>query len=325
MGKYTVYAGDERATVIVGQHLEKGSGQTMTAQGSPKIAYSLPAGDVGFPNMTEAWGVRLDKNGKIPESPLSVTSNDYDGKIKWLNWGEKGGCQIVARWLSGYNTLDQQYQKLVLKADDRIGDDSDAWNLVLKTGVNEFDETTDAFKVSHLQIHSYNRMSLSKNPNNTSFMFFEKNEEDIVKEKSKDIDAKWSAIDLVKKCAADNTLAALVNLKRAVEKLITEDLKDEELYVYLMNLADAEPVKLLAHVEDFKKMVSNTFVMADSFKLLDLTKNGVIACGKDVKEVVGTDIPAKGKEMLDYLLANCFKAKENTTIFLIKAITDKIK
>lgn len=325
MTKYTIYAGDERPAFIIGQQLEKGSGQTMTAQGSKKIAYAVRQGDVGFPNMTEGWGIRLNKKGEVPESPLSVTSNDYDGKVKWLDWGEKGGCQIVSRWLSGYNTLDQQYQKLVLKADDRINDDSDCWNIVLKTGLNEFVDNIDALKIEHLKIHSFNKDSKSKNSEYSSFLFFEKNEQKEAKEESKSIDSKFDALGIVKAAAKDNSHTALRNLKKGIEKLAAGEVADENLYNYLLKIADSEPELFLSHVAEHKKYVSNIFVKANSFNLLDLTKNGVIAAGKDTKELVGKDIPAKGQAMLDYLLANCFEAEPSKTIFLIKEITDKIK
>lgn len=67
------------------------------------------------------------------------------------------------------------------------------------------------------------------------------------------------------------------------------------------------------------------FVKAEAYKLLDLSKDGIIAAGKDSKEVIGNNIPAKGKKMLDYLLENCFEEESSKTILLLKDITDKIK
>jgi len=58
--------------------------------------------------------------------------------------------------------------------------------------------------------------------------------------------------------------------------------------------------------------------------LLDLTKNGIIAAGKDSKEIIAKDIPAKGDKMLDFILENCFSTDGATTISLLKNITDKI-
>ena len=326
MSKYLIYAGTERPAFIVGQRLEKRSGQTMIEQGSEKMAYIVPAGDIGFTNMSEAWGMRLDKEGKEPKSTLSVTSPEYDGKIKFLEWGAKGGSSIIVRWLSGYNTLDQQYQKLVLKADDRISDDTEGvWSIVLKSGLNEFDEKSDAVKIEHLKNHSYNRDSKSKKPDFTNSMFFEKDEVVESKKESKNIDLKWDAIGLVKEASKDNSLHSLRNMKKAVERLISEEVKDEDLYNYLLKLADSEPDKFLAHIEEHKRFISNLFVKANSFKLLDLTKDGIIAAGKDSKAVIGKDIQAKGEGMLEYILSTCFSEESNKTIFALKDITDKIK
>jgi len=326
MGKYLIHAGDERPAFIEGQHLEKGQGQTLTAQGSKKIIYAVRAGDVGFPNMTEAWGVRLDKNGQVPELPLSVTDTlNYSGKVKWMDWGTQGGCAITARWLSGYNTLDLQYQKLVLKADDKLKDSFEESFILLKTGLNEFDEITDALKVEHLKIHNINRDSKSKNPEFVASMFFEKSEQAEIDKTSKVVDLKWDAISLVKTASKDNSLATLRNLKRAVEKLVAGHVEDAKLYTELMLVADAQPKEFIANVDEFKKFASNIFVDADAFKLLDLTKDGIIAAGKDKKEVIGSGVQGKGKNMIDWVIANCFAEKANDIIFSLKEITDKIK
>lgn len=322
--KYVVYAGDERPAFIQANYIEKGSGQTRTEQGKKPQLYANRPGDVGFPNMTEVWGVRLDKNGKVPESQLSVTSNDYSGKVKWLKWGEEGGCAIVARWLSGYDTLDYQYQKLVLKADDKINEDSEVWFVILKNGVNEFDEVTESKKIELLQITSYNQNSLSKNPDVIGSMFHEKNEAKELKDEGKKIDAKIDAGIIVRNASKDNSYVSLRNLSKALSKLITVEIGDDNLYTELLKLADTEPDIFLGQIEEHKRWISNIFVKAESFKLLDLTKDGIIAAGKDIKEPIATALPVKGKKMLDYILEHCFEAEASTTITKLKQITDKI-
>jgi len=323
--KYVVYAGDERPAFIQANYIEKGSGQTRTEQGKKPQVYANRPGDVGFPNMTEAWGVRLNKKGEVPDTPLSVTDTaNYAGKIKWLKWGEEGGCAIVARWLSGYDTLDYQYQKLVLKADDKISEDSDVWFITLKSGLNEFSEKTEVTKAELLKITSYNRDSVSKNPDVVGFMFHERSEESELKDEGKKIDAKWDAISIVKTAAKDNTLVWLKNLSKALSKLVTVELDDENIYSELLKLADTEPDVFLGQIEEHKRWVSNMFVKAESFKLLDLTKDGFIAAGKDSKEVIASNLPVKGRKMLDYILENCFESEASTTISKLKQITDKI-
>ena len=317
------HAGDERPAFIIGQELEKGRGQTTTVQGSRQVPYAVKPGDVGFPNMTEAWGVRLTKDGKVPSSPLSVTDNNYDGKIEWLEWGDKRGCAIVARWLSGYNTLDYQYQKLVLRADDKLKDSFEDAFIVLQTGINEV-ESNNTLKLQHLRIHNQNRDSKSKNPECYSYMFFEKNEEVEQEKAAKDIDKKFEAISIVKKAAKDTSLNALRSVKTAVSKMIAEEVEDEKLYTTLLNLADSDPDAFIGQVDEYKKFMSNTFVKAQSFKLLDLTKEGTILAGKDQKEIIGKDIPAKGDKMIEYILENWYEEQPNKIFYSIKAITDKI-
>lgn len=324
-GKYIIYAGDERPAFIKANYIEKGSKQTMTQQGNKDTLYANRPGDVGFPNMTEAWGVRLDKNGKRPSEPLAVTDKDYTGKVEWLEWGDKAGSVIVSRWLSGYDTLDYQYQKLVLKADERIKEDDDTWFIILQSGLNEFDLKTDDLKIQHLKNSSYNRDSKSKNPNVIGFQFFEKDEQKEKVAEVKNIDAKIDAGIIVKTAARDNSYSALRNLAKALSKIVTVVPADEDLYNELMKVVDSQPELLLTQVNEHKKWVSNLFVKAESFKLLDLTKDGIIAAGNELKEPIMTDCPVKGKNALDYLLENCFEDKCATAISKLKIITDKIK
>lgn len=323
--KYVIYAGDERPAFIKANHLEKDSKQTMTKQGHKDSFYANRPGDVGFPNMTEAWGVRLDKDGKVPQKPLAVTDQNYTGNVKWLEWGDEAGCVIVARWLSGYSSLDYQFQKLVLKADERIKEDDDSWFIVLKSGLNEFDEIKDKLRIEHFQISSYNRDSKSKKPDIIGFQFHEKDEVKEKKDETKLIDAKIDAGIIVKTAAKDNSYSALRSLAKALSKIVTQLPEDENLYSELMSIVNTQPDLFLAQVNEHKKWVSNMFVKAESFKLLDLTKDGIIAAGQDMKEPIFTDCPVKGKDALNYLLENCFEDKCATAISKLKIITDKIK
>ena len=309
MGKYKVYAGEERPAFIEGHHLEKSSGQTQKAQGGKTVIYSVPAGTVGFPNQSEAWGIRLDKHGKIPESSLSVTDSNYTGKIKFLPWGAEGGSVIVTRYLTGYQTLDQQYQKLVLKADERIKEDSSDWYITLKTGLNEFDDEVNALLVEHLKNHSYNRESKSKNPEvYIDYKFFEKDEVQSAKRNTSLVEHKLSSIGIVKSAAGDNSLTQLKNVYRAVKQIISGEMNDKNVYDLLMEAADAEPDKFMAQVDEFKKHVSNSIVKAQSYKVLDLSVKGTVAGGTPSR-VISNNLPKdkSDQKMTDHLLSNWYK------------------
>lgn len=325
MGKYKIQVGDERPLFVNGQSIEKNSGQTILAQGGQTAVYAVQTGVSIFSNKTEAWGIRLDKGGKIPKEQINVTDADYDGKVKFTEWGKEGGCLIVSRYLNGYNTLDEQYQKLRLRADDKIDDRSDVWTITLPNGLNEFDEKTQGLLIEHLKIHQYNRDSVSKAPDSFHSLFFETSEELELKEETKTIDAKTDALLIVKMASKDVSLKQLYNVKKAVSILLTEDATDENIYSLLLKAADKNPELFLSNITEYKKEISNLFVKAEAYKLLDLSKDGIIAAGKDSKEVIGNNIPAKGKKMLDYLLENCFEEESSKTILLLKDITDKIK
>jgi hypothetical protein len=327
MGKYKVYAGEERPAFIEGHHLEKSSGQTQKAQGGKTVIYSVPAGTVGFPNQSEAWGVRLDKDGKVPESPLSVTDSRYDGKVKFLEWGKEGGSLIVTRHLTGYNTLDQQFQKLVLRADERIKEDSDEWYIRLKTGLNEFDEVKDALFIEHLKHHSYNRESKSKNPEvYIDYKFFEKDEVKAQKHNTSLVEHKLSAIGVVKSAASDNTLKQLWNVYRGVKQAISGEPNDGNIYDLLMQAADTTPDTFMAQVEQFKKHVSNNILKCQSYKVIDFSVKGVVAGGTP-KNVLSNSLPKDKSEakMIDHLLTNWYRNNEHQVILEILEISEKIK
>jgi hypothetical protein len=329
MGKYIIHAGTERPAFITGQYLEKGSGQTLTKQGSPKIALAVRRQDIAIPNRSELWGCRLDKSGNMPENPLNVKDTNYSGKVKWLKWGDPKGTLIVARFLKGYNTLDLQYQNLVLNADANIREtdesSSDAFFLMLQSGLNEFDEATDPLKIEYFKVHHYNQNSTSRNPEHINFMFKEK--DDVAEQtfEAKTIDQKWDAVAIVKNAAKDNSLQSLKNLCKALGKVIDEVPSDETIYNVLLQVADEKADVFLGQINEHKKWISNLFVKADSFKLFDLTKDGTIVAGDTKKEILATEVPAKGEGMKQWLLENCFEEKASQAIYTLKNITDKIK
>ena len=156
------------------------------------------------------------------------------------------------------------------------------------------------------------------------FMFHERNEAAELKDEGKKIDAKFDAISIVKTAEKDNTLVGLKNLSKALSKLVAIDLDDENIYSELLKLADTEPDVFLGQIEEHKRWISNMFVKAESFKLLDLTKDGFIAAGKDSKEVIASGLPVKSKKMLEYILENCFESEASITISKLKQIVDKI-
>ena len=339
MGKYVVIAGVEgveRPPFVEGNFLEKNQGQTMTVQGQGTL-YVNKKGDIGFPNRTEAWGRRV-VNGKSPEDgeKVEVTDKDYNGKIEFLPWGHQDGMLIVCRYLKGYSTLDQQYQNLVLNADENIRDtdesSADAYFLRLQTGENVFNEKdTDPYFVQMLKISGYNSNSVSKSPDYTNSMFHEKREIEESTVVEKNIDAKFEALKIVNEAVSDNSYSKLRNLHMIVRDLLNEEVKDEYLSSAMKGLADSDARAFMDRIESHKIMLSKTLEMARSYQLFDLTTDGVIVAnvptksGASKKEIIGEDIHGKKDSMIDWVFSNFLDKKASDVAFRIKQITDKIK
>lgn len=327
--KYCVIAGNaDRPETIQKGVIEKGSGQTRTT--GELIDTMAKRGTVGVPNYTECWGVRLDKDGNIPETPLGVLDRDYRGQIKELKWNDPKGYVINCRYLRGYNSLDVQYQDLVLGATKNISEDmensADVYYLTMQTGDNIYDPETEPYLVQMLRIHYLNESSVYANPeSNTSFYFKEeKFVSDIEKEKV-DFSSKFKAMKLVNEAAEDNSLRKLRMLYRIVNNLPDDQIKDENLFSNLSAAVEENYDVFLGKIDDYKKGISNLFEKAKAYNALDTTTHGQIVAGTTKREIIVKDIPAKGNNMLTWLLENFLEEKSFDTIFKLKQITDTFK
>lgn len=327
--KFAIEAGNiNRPETVERGIIEKGTGQTIT--NGEKIQTLLRRADIGVPNWTEAWGVRLDKKGEVPAEPLNIKDANYQGQIKELKWNDPAGCLIVCRYLKGYNSIDKLYQREVLNSDLNLSEDTEAsleaFYLMMQSGDNYFDPESDRYLVQMLRIHYMNESSVYKNPNESgSCMFREKNEAEQEQKDTKGYSAKFDALAIVNSASKDNTLGQLKNLFTIVQSLGNDEPKDNDLYRYLSMLADNNPETFIGKVQEYKKEVSNLFEKAKSYNILDLTKDGNIAAGKDKIELIGSDIPAKKEGMLDWVLVNHLDTKASDIVFKLKQITDKLK
>jgi hypothetical protein len=324
---YTIEAGvSERPETLLRGNIEKKTGQTVLV-GDPALTLNKRA-DIGIPNVTSAWGVRLDKDGKVPEMPLDIKDSQYRGQIKELKWGSPEGCLILCRYMKGYNSIDLLYQDTVLNAAANINKDdpasADAYYITLQSGDNVFDPETDRYLTQMLRVHYLNGSSVSRHPDSSQQMFVEKNYAEEEQKGVKTYNAKFDAMKIVKVASEDNSLAKMKNLLSIVEAIGTEEPKDNDLFRYLSFLADTKYDLFLGRIEEYKKTVSNIFEKAKSYKALDLTKDGVIVAGKDKMEIIGEGIPAKKEGMLDWVLQNYLDAKAADVIFKLTQITDKL-
>lgn len=327
--KYVIVVGPDRPATIIGQALEKGSGQTITAQGGDTRHYINRRADIVIPNRSEQWGVRLDRDGNMPKDKLEVKDPNYKGKIKFLPWGHQDGEKIVTRYLSGYNSLDLLYQELVLNASTRFNefDESiaDAFWIRLLSGENEFDEVQDEYKVLMLKHHHYNKDCKTGNPEFYNHLFHEKKEEVVSDDETEVLLTRSDAVQVVKQAAADGSLDLLRNLKNILNTHIESDVKDKELFATLLKFANNKPSTLLSEVERYKKSITNLVQLAKSKGAIDLTKEGTIVAGLEKKEIIAEKVEGKGEKMLAWLLDNYLTPTSFEAMFKLKQIIEKTK
>lgn len=324
---YVIEAGStERPESIQRGTIEKGTGQTVLA--GETVPTLLKRADIGIPNVSQAWGVRLNKEGKIPDEPLDIKSSDYKGQIQELKWGHPQGCLIICRFLKGYNSIDMLYQDTVLNAkaniDESRAGSEDAYYLRLQSGDNFFDPETDKYLCQMLRVHYLNGSSVYRSPEAQQQMFVERDGEITEQRGTVLFNAQFEAMKVVNEASQDNSLAKLKNLLAIVNVIGTEEPRDADLFRYLGFLAQTKPEAFLSKIQEYKRVVSDLFEKAKSYKAIDLTKNGVIAAGVEKVELIAEGIPAKGDGMIDWIMQNYLDAKAADTIIKLTQITDKL-
>lgn len=322
--KYQITVGRKReGNNAVAGFLEKGRNDIIRGE-AKEVA--IRVGAFGIPNGTEAWGVRLDKSGKVPDAPLNAEDPEYRGEIKWLKWGEKGGTMIKCRYVSGHTTIDREYQKLRLKIDELPDSDPYAALITLVHGYNELDEDRDKGLIQMLKVHHHNDKSISCNPNSEGWMYTEIRQEELDKEKTKTIDEKFACILMVNQASSKpESIKNLFDIVKGVESAKINRDDASEVYTHLKHFADQQPELFSQRLTAYKTAISNVFEKAKSFDLIDTTKDGVIAAGDKKKDIILENIPVKGKDALDWAFTNFLEPEVFEGIDKLKKITEKIK
>ena len=329
--KYRIHAGTKRegSNAIAG-FLERGRNDIIAGKSTQ---VTIKAGTWGIPNGTQAWGRRLNKDGKPPagDTILRVEDDAYRGQIEWLKWGHKNGTLIRARYIPGYNTLDKDYQdtKLGVKIVDGFLDDGEPVALItMPHGYSEIDEDEKPMLVQMLRIHHQNPKSISCNPENESLpMFFEVEETDNTDDSSFLIETKGQCLLLVGAAAnkPDNirTLFEIVKDMNDGANVSKEDAVDA--YKFLQAFADSKPKIFSNRINLYKTKVSAVLEKAKAYNIFDLTKDGFIAAGVNKKEIILEDVPGKGEKMLEWAYDHCLDPAVHDGISKLQSITDTLK
>ena len=274
-------------------------------------------------NMSRVWARRVQNDGTLPkdqsgnERPLECTDPLYKGKLEFLKWMDSkvGAQQIAIRYLPQSQSLDVEYQDNVQKVRlDPEGRDGSGF-IELDSGENKFDEDKMPLFVQFLKVHSQNKNSLSKNesPLLRNKCTHELTDEQIDKTEIRNLEEEVAAGSFITNISSD--VQALKNL---LDLLLLNGVdfggvnnlsNDLDVYKALLKYGKSNPEDFNRYLNEHKKMISDCFVKADSYKALDLTKNGFVAMIIDNKsEIIYEGVEAKGKQMEDYVLQNFLSA-----------------
>jgi len=305
-GGYVIQVGAEKAAeAIVATPDKQGN-----PQGTQFKTY-IRVGKHLILNMARVWGRRVIRgvDGKIKESASEVEFNTagYKGEIEFLDWGEEGGYALTIRYLPQSRSLDFEYQENVQKITIR----DDQWtHIQLSAGQNKFDPKKDDILVQFLKVIPGNRDSKSKNPNPDikGYEYYEVTDEHVDKKRSNLIDASATSANFIKGLSAKpDQLRNLFRVLGDRNEFGNTDLLsgDAQIYATVLEYAYANPEDFNALIDEYKRILSEAFEKADSFKALDLTKDGHIAIEvKNKKELPfqGIEIKAKGNAMISWVL-----------------------
>ena len=274
-------------------------------------------------NYFPVWARRV--NTKDKNTPITdVMDKDYNGELEYLEWGHETGEQIFIRHLTGTKSLDAQYQELRLKMKPK---EDDAM-IVLEAGQNEFDYRTQSSLIELLKQHYKHKGSKSKDPKYKTFLYWEvdsSNKEKATKkiEQSSEGTALVRSLDM--KPANLRTLFSIMGGVKVMPN-VTDIKSDTQVYTSLLLLAHEKGEMFYNRIDEFKREISDAFVKAESYSILDLTLNGTITITSNGKKVkILESIPAKGEGMKDWIMQNFHEPNAYDAINQLKNHLQKLK
>ena len=281
-------------------------------------------------NMARVWARRVLSDGKPltddkqNEIPLEFTNPKYGGRLEFLKWMENkpGAQQIAIRYLPQSQSLDVEYQDNIQKVKIDLEGRDDSGFIELLAGQNKFDEEKNPLFTQFLKVHPQNKNSVSKNdsPRIQGFTYYELTDEAVDQTEIKKFESKMTGgLFITGISTNDQSLRNLLDLLKTsgVDFETVNHLSQPlDIYKALIRYSESEPELFNQAIDAYKRMVSDCFVKAESYKALDLTKNGFIAMIIDNKSEVIYEVPeGKGKQMLDWVLEN----------FITPAVYEKTK
>lgn len=325
-GGYVIQVGNETPAEAIIATPNKKTGEPM----GPEMKTYKRVGSHLIYNRARVWGRRVI-NGKPKSDGTDIEFNTvgYKGEIEFLDWGKEGGYAIDIRYLPQSRSLDYEYQANVQKI--VVNPEQDGAHIILKAGENKYDRKKDELLVLFLSVYPQNRDSKSKNPDPAikGHVYYEVTDEHVDKTSIQRIEKSVSASTFVNDLSnKPDQLRNLFKILGDREDFGTTNLLSGDLQIYrvLLEYANAKPYDFFYLIDQYKKEVLDAFEKAESYKALDLTKDGHIAIevgGK--KQLLISDVKAKGKAMVEWVIENycdqeAFKASQ-----ILKELVSKLK
>lgn len=302
--------------------------------GIDPIERHIPVGKHLLINNYRAWGRRIVAGKAVRDdqkNELHLEFNDprYRGEIEFLPWQDSRGFAIECRFLMQSSSLDAEYQENVQKI--KIDKDKGPAQIELDAGRNEFDLTKQALLVKHLKNHPQNRDSKSKNPNPDikGHVFFELTDDQIDTGSIDLMESSLEAGGIVKIMSAKPPM--FKNLfeimgKRPEFEDVTNLSNDKEIYKVLLKFSQVNPTDFFLLLNNFREEILEDFKKAESYNILDLTKDGHIALDiQGKKELILSDVDEKGKGMIEWVINNYAEEPVYKAIQKLKSAVSKLK
>jgi hypothetical protein len=334
MAKYVIVAGSQKPAPVIAAHPNKDGSPGPNAQEATRTvgAYFLV-------NRCRVWARRVLPSGKPDkvgndEVVLELTDSRYKGHLEFLEYGSMaaGAQQIEIRYLTSSRSLDFQYQDLILKI--KTDPERDGTALIqLEAGENKFDTVKDELIVQMLKVHPSNRDSKSKNPDPQikGYLFYELTDEKVdksyIESSEKAIDAGLFVKEMSDSPEQLKNLLFLFKKRNIDFGGVDENSLDTDIYKALLAFSRNHPNDFTSILGDAKKQISDCFVKAKGFDVLDVTKNGVVSVvvAGAPPEIVFSKLEGKGLEMETYILKNICKPEIYAGIERFKQICEGLK
>jgi len=330
-GGYVIQVGNERPGEAIIAQVNKKTGEPT----GPQMKRYIPVGSHLIINQARVWGRRVIAGKPKADGPeIEFNTPGYKGEIEFMDWGTQGGYAIEIRYLHQSRSLDFEYQQNVQKIvvrDNQEGNHVKGASIVLSAGENKFDSKKDELFISCLRVHPSNRDSKSKNPDPQikGYKYYGVTDEHVDQGSIKRIETSIEASTFVKNLS--NKPSEIKNLFKIMgdrpefgeTNLLSGDL---QIYKVLLEYANAEAVDFFYLIGEYKRGVEDAFRKAESYKALDLTKDGHIALevnGK--KNLIMSDIKAKGEGMIQWMLDHYIEDQVFMATQSFKELVSKLK